>query len=363
MSFKADVLDEIKKSCIRLAELNKQNVNNKMLTFGVNYLDECLLGIRPTDFVMVGARTGTGKTHLAKEIAVKNSTGFRVHFFALEAEHGEIERRMAYTVLADAVYGPMLREKLTSEFRKIGSQLNYAEWVIGRFDSILTVYEKEILERVAETCPGLHTYYQGDSVLNETNIERTILGIQDQTDLIIIDHLHYFDFEDQNENRAMKKLLRALKLVTEAKVNPKPVVMVSHLRKRDKRFPSIVPDLDDFHGSSDISKFATKAVMFAKAEGNGPDIYTYPTYVYAPKFRDDMSRTNYVALCNFDVRRNSYGHNYYLGQKSFDDKEWKPVDQKPYWAKSASPTLPSPIPPPQEKPRSSIRRPRVDIDN
>jgi replicative DNA helicase len=67
----------------------------RVLSFGVKFLDVALGGIMARDMVLLGAVTGAGKTTLASVIAETNvERGKRVHYFALEAEHGEIERRI-----------------------------------------------------------------------------------------------------------------------------------------------------------------------------------------------------------------------------------------------------------------------------
>ncbi len=51
---------------------------------------------------MLGAKTGIGKTALATITALHNcQQGKRVHYFALEAEEREIERRMKFQIIAD----------------------------------------------------------------------------------------------------------------------------------------------------------------------------------------------------------------------------------------------------------------------
>src|SRR5690606_17377988 len=75
------------------------------------------------------------------------------------------------------------------------------------------------------------------------------------TDLIIVDHVHYFDFDDDNENRAIKDLA---KIVRQLSIEEqKPIILIAHLRKRDKKNPDLVADLEEFHGSSDLYKIAT----------------------------------------------------------------------------------------------------------
>jgi replicative DNA helicase len=56
--------------------------------------------------------------------------------------------------------------------------------------------------------------------------------MKDDVDLVIIDHLHYIPLESANENQELGKVMRSLKIMTD--VMKKPVVLVSHVRKRSK---------------------------------------------------------------------------------------------------------------------------------
>ena len=61
---------------------------------GIRPLDEMLLGFCERDLVLLGARTGVGKTQLATAIAVNLALrGSRTLFIALEAHHREMEDR------------------------------------------------------------------------------------------------------------------------------------------------------------------------------------------------------------------------------------------------------------------------------
>jgi replicative DNA helicase len=328
--FSNSVLDEIKKSCDRVKTEAAGRKEEEPLSFGVPYLDDCLGGIYKNDFIILGAKTGLGKSEMAKICAQANATNKQVYFFALEAEVNEIERRIKYSLISEAIHGP-----LKSRFK--GINFNYMDWMVGKFNKDLDIYENEMNEQIAQLLPGLHTYYQKLSTLTENNIEQTILSIQAKADLIIIDHLHYFDFEDENENRAMKLLLKRLKFLSESA--GKPILLLAHLRKTDKRFQGPIPDIEDFHGSSDITKIATKVVMLAPAyknEGGQSSSRIYGTYVAAVKNRYDSSRTRFVGLCGFDTRRNKYESKYTVGKISFKEKEFEAETSPPYWAANAN---------------------------
>lgn len=351
--FGVSIMDDLKRSADRIKDEALKRSPQAPMSFGIQYLDDCLKGIGKNDFVVLGAKTGLGKTEAAKICALANAAAKRVHFFALEAEDGEIENRIKYSILTDLVYKTM-RE----EFR--GLHFNYTDWRYGEYNEIINKYDVEIDQIITDAFPGLHTYYQKNSALTENNIEQTVLALQGQTDLIIIDHLHYFDFDDENENRAMKSLVKKLKSLSAT--CDTPILMLAHLRKTDRRFRSASPDLDDFHGSSDITKIATKVIMMGPANIPSQDMYRFPTFVSAVKNRMDNSRTRYTGLCSYDVRKNNYDKTYYLGRFSVDGQEFEhtSTDQTPYWAKSA---ITPPISEVEAKSGRNVRRSRAYQDS
>jgi replicative DNA helicase len=294
------------------------------LNFGVSFLDECLGGIYKNDLILVGAKTGFGKSQLASLIATENvKKGKRVHFLALEAEEFEIERRIKYQFIADKFF------KLQS---KPPIRLNYMDWYYGKLDEHLKYIEEEVEEELHELS-NLNVYYRtGAFDVNE--FERIALGIKNETDLIIIDHLHYFDYDDQNENKAIKQIVKTIRDC--ALISGKPVILIAHVRKTDKRAKQLIPDIEDFHGSSDIGKIATKAITLAPCYDESASAHR-KTYFQALKCRVDGSRTSMTGLSAFNVNNHKYEKQYYLGKVSADGTDFKPFDynEMPFWALNA----------------------------
>jgi hypothetical protein len=158
-----------------------------------------------------------------------------------------------------------------------------------------------------------------------------LLAIQDQADLIIVDHLHYIDIEDENENRGFKTLIKAMRDV--ALAIGRPVLLVAHLRKSDRSRKRIVPDKEDFHGSSDVIKIATDTILLAPALcAPSAKHGVANTFFSIPKARE-AGGTRLVALCEFDWRARAYADHYTLGRET-KPGEWEPLekDEVPSWA-------------------------------
>lgn len=297
----------------------------RILKFGVKFLNDALGGIFPNDLILIGAKTGAGKTALASRIALTNAfKGKRVHYFALEAEQDEIERRMKYMTLSELV-----KQGTAAAYHR----MNYLDWYAGNLDTVTGPYEAQADRTLAEQFKTLFTFYKSGDFYAE-QFERMMLAIQDQTDLVVLDHLHYVDSEDSNENRGYKQIVK--KVRDTALSIGKPVVIVAHVRKGDRKNAMLVPGIEDFHGTSDIPKIATKAIMIAPDfDMEGPQPWLWSTYVSPAKCRFDGARTRYVGRMWFDVRSGAYDPEYDLGQIKGDKFVLIDAAKMPQWAKES----------------------------
>lgn len=277
-------------------------LKGKLLSFGNSFLDDSLLGIRPDDLVLVGAPSGVGKTQFCVNVALANTeSGKRVHFFALEAGQYEIERRLKFQIIAREFYGNPDRKSL-------GRPLRFDEWECGEFDGMLDAYESMAESYCANMFKSLFTFYKGEQFDSAKLIEH-VTFIQEETDLIIVDHIHYFDWDDQNDNRAMKEIAKTARdLCLRAE---KPMILVAHLRKRDRANQELCAGLDEFHGSSDLAKIATKVITLAS--GGAAEDGGFYTYLRTPKNRHSSSSARFLARMIFNENRGGYEKAYKVG--------------------------------------------------
>lgn len=299
----------------------------RRLRYNCKFLDDAIGSLLPHDLVLLGARTGVGKTALASMIAETSAAaGKRVHYFALEAEPAEIERRIKFRLIALHLRGTAL-----------SARLSYRDWYEGHLDQYIepAVYEA-ISGAFRQKLSTLFTYYRGLTFKLE-DLERLVLALEGQTDLVVLDHFHYVDTDDaQNENAAQKRI--AARLRDMALALGIPVIVVAHLRKKDLRRAALVPDIDEFMGSSDLAKQATHAILVAPAiDAPSPHPWLANTYVAVRKDRRDGAKP-YVAQLVFNRRMERYEADYTLGRLNFAGDEWEPVPEKelPRWAQSAT---------------------------
>lgn len=295
-----------------------------MLSFGIDYLDDAMLGILPNDLILIGAGSGAGKTQICTNIAAANiARNRRVHYIALEAEQFEIERRIKYQIFSKLYYTKRLQER--------NGPISFQKWVMGDYLDSTREIEEMTTEEFSRNYSNLFVLYKtGKFDVNDLIFH--VVACASETDLIIVDHVHYFDYDDTKENQAIKEIAKTARSLTLEQ--SKPMILVSHLRKRDKYSDELCPGLEEFHGSSDLYKIATKAITIAPGEvvsgGN------YATYFRIVKNRFDGGVTRYMGRAEYSHYKGSYERGYKVGrsnQKREDGFASLDLLLYPEWAK------------------------------
>ncbi|MBA3916295.1 MAG: AAA family ATPase [Acidobacteriales bacterium] len=286
-------------------------------------------GIFPDDLILVGAPSGVGKTQLCCNIAHANlEDGKTVHYIALEASEHEIERRIKFPLVMDRYYGDPNRPHL--------GKIEYTDWLLGRHAVELEPYETEAAEYFKHAYKGLHIHYKADRFDVNSLIE-SVTYCAKETDLIMIDHVHYFDLDDENENRGIKQIAKTVR--TLALEEQRPIILVAHLRKRDRNNDDLVAGLDEFHGSSDLYKIATRVITLSPGKQTaGGD---YETYFRIAKNRLDGGSTRFIGKEYFSPKEGGYEKGrYQIGWANQTRKEgFAEIDRnlRPSWARGENP--------------------------
>jgi len=308
----------------RLRDLRAQRerLSARAVPFHVTFLDDLALGILPTDLVVIGAETGAGKTTLGMLFALNSAKrGLRVSYVALEAFTGEIEQRILFQRMAALAW-----ERSVS-----GRQsFTYAAWMHGRCDALSNELEAKALESLVDDVALLATYYRQRS-FTVGDVEPLLSSAASETDLFVFDHLHYVDSDERDENRAMSSVVKLLSDFVNRE--EKPVIAIAHLRKKDRAHAQLVPDIHEFHGSSAITKIATKVITLAPARDRGASDYTSPTYMAVEKDRL-VGKSTITAIVGFDIRRMEYAPRYELGVLNAGRDKWTPLGphERPWWS-------------------------------
>lgn len=280
--------------------------------FGVPYLDRELLGISKSDLVLIGARSGAGKSSLAKIIYDANDKK-KTALFSLENYDGDVEMSMLrkeYNLRTDSVY--------SARQWQTGKDLNINENELGAaLGAVLKKLEGAyIFGRVP---PDDENGKWNIETLTEKIIWCATHGIE----LIIIDHLDYLDRDNPNEsdNSHITELMKAIRTAQET---GSAVVAFSHLRKPNGRVDDlIVPNENEFIGSSNKVKQATQVVLFAPAN-DGDENNGYGTWCCIRKNRNGGIK-NQVAKLFFIPLTESYLDRYDLYTINYAGTKAEPI--------------------------------------
>lgn len=303
---------------------DRAQVARRVQPFGIDFLDDAMVGLFPDDVVLLGAGTGVGKTALATMLAeVGSSNGRRIGFLALEASQREIERRIKYRRLARAYF---------DDPDRMPGEVSFALWRAYRCEPQLAKYAAWVEEGLRRDLANLRTYYRTDAFTPD-DLRRVMLGARDLVDVFILDHFHYIDQEqaDQNELRFQAELTKLISSL--ARDMGRPVIVVAHLRKGSHRDERMVPGLDDFMGSSHLVKIATRAVLMSQRRDEvqvNPNLSS--TLVHVAKDRV-VGTSRYIGELTFDRNTSAYTPGYDLRELVNGGKELQTPTRLPGWAK------------------------------
>ena len=319
-----NLLDQKFKSVAERALEVKKYSRDSLLKFGISYLDQALRGIFPDDLILFGAMPGAGKTQLAVNIGLINSAlGKKIHLFALEASKNEIESRMIYSLTAENYYNSIVKTHLDRP-------LNYEDWLTGYYGDKLDFQEEKARAEVWNR-KNFFTFYRDDETFTAKTLSDMANIYAGETDLFIVDHVHYFDFTGDDENKALYEIIKTSRDIV-LRIG-KPMIMIAHLRKRDNN-TDLVPGIYEFHGSSNLPKIATRVITMAPGgpvDGNPMQFYTN---IRVPKNRFNNSISNYIGQTKFDISTNTYG-SWCIGKLNYKGDEFEPLVGKdqPFWAR------------------------------
>lgn len=280
---------------LKIAECKRDNLSlDEPCSYPIACLNDFLYGIMPSELIVIGADTGVGKSWLANEFARINALNKKkVYLFSLEGDESEVIERFRYNIIS------------TEYFKSPdGRDMSYTNYLLGKVE-IEKSWEKKADDEIKKMQGYLEIFDKSEG-LNIDTLTQQMANIKD-ADLVVIDHLHYFFFrDDKPESVQISDIMRRIKDLTE--INHIPVVLVSHLRKKDK--DRGIPDNDDLMGSSNIAKIATKTILltldYSKSFEN-----KYTTLIRVAKDRFGM-KSNIGFCTRFDIRVNNYEKDYLL---------------------------------------------------
>jgi len=293
---------------------------NKLCTYGIKPLDDCMLAINTNELIVIAAGSGIGKTELALAISRHNALkGKKVAHYNLEGGFREAIQRMKWRDMIDEYF----------KTREIHDFLDfeYREWSLNRSpDKRLLDLEAKVYANLKDKLNNNLFFYDNPSGLNCDEFCASLLDFHDlktafenpankskgtgfNLDLIVIDHLHYFSLDkDENEINEITRILKEAKKITE-NLNI-PVILIAHLRKLPREHG--IPDKEDIYGTSNIHKIANTCIIIAPDHENDNHFEgIYPTHMRIAKSRIGL-RPNISIYTSFDGHKRSYNESYDL---------------------------------------------------
>ena len=221
--------------------------------YGIKYLDNRLKGICLNDLVMLGARSGAGKSTIANMIALAN-----------------VENKVALFSLENFKDDDFVKECFYRYVKRVRRPINIIDFMCGNEALDLKILE-EIEQEVEDAYKNVYTVCRKDGY-NIKNLEQDVedavnKGIQ----IIILDHIDYLDKINATTNDVVhiseiSKTIRKLQNKYRC-----AFICISHLRKSNNKNPIIIPNMDEFIGSSNKVKESTVVITFAPDDKNNEE--------------------------------------------------------------------------------------------
>lgn len=226
----------------RLDLLNSPDANlYKGVPTGIKELDDTITGLNRTDFILLGARPGMGKTsfalNIARHAAVK--AGKKVAFFSLEMGREQLTSRLLST------------EAMVSGTKLRTGKLDDDEWVrLIEAGDILSKADIYLDDTPSITIPEM----------------KAKLRRLKNVDLVIIDYLQLMTSSQKIDNRVQEisQITRNMKIM--AKELNVPVLALSQLARDSEKRTNHRPVLSDLRDSGSIEQDADIVLFLYREE-------------------------------------------------------------------------------------------------
>lgn len=272
------------------------------------FIDKYLGGIAGNELMVIGSPSGFGKTTFANCLTFELlSAGLKPCFMSLENTIGDTLKLRAFLIW---------KEKT----RNWG--IKFREWSLISEDN----------ETVQESYIEAHDLIKQILLIENSGIYKIENLITDLdraknqgANVIILDHLDFIDADDTQIASSQTFMMQTIKTFVET--NKIPMIAFSQLSKKiDKRV--IIPEYNDFYGSSNKSKMATSIIMIQRDFDNTiASENKYSTYFVVRKDRYG-SNTNVGERIYFDSKRGKYEDKGYRISTTIDGTQIKELENE-----------------------------------
>jgi replicative DNA helicase len=215
---------------------------------GYTDIDHYILGLRPSDLIIIAGRPSMGKTTLATNISINAAKSGSIGLiFSLEMSQNRLGLRMLASETGTNLY--QLTKGIVADWEKINDVSGNLQNLFIDFSTGLTY--QEIVSRIQE--------------FNETH----------RLDFVMIDYLQKMRFgKADRHDLAVGEATGALKNI--AKDLDIPVILLSQLSRANEKDGKVrTPRLSDLRDSGSIEQDADIVLMIHRPEVYSPDVEEY----------------------------------------------------------------------------------------
>jgi len=252
-----EIVEKVKNEKPAEVDITKKE---KRFTWGTRQLDVNFAIIKPSNFIVIGASRGSGKTTFSFDMAIKNARlGHKTIYMSLEMNENEI---------------------LDDFARKYSGITIEEEYDFNVPNRKKNAYDKRISELKSVeklTFKGLR------DVKNKTwSVLEAIIRDEIGTDIVFIDNLDLITGESNHSDiDRQKKIVEGILSFTSS--TGIPVVLIHHYRKKSANKDY---GMDELSGSGKIADGADRIVKVARnQEEDATGIDRFRTYLYLQKGR------------------------------------------------------------------------------
>ena len=231
----------------RLSEMSESNSDVTGVPTGFVDLDKRTAGLHGSEFVLIAARPGIGKTTFAINIAqnVAIATKLPVAIFSLEMPGVQLANRM-----------------LASEAMVTGEKLKRGD---------LKDNEWERIGKAFDVLSKTQIYIDDTSSIRMTDIAARCrrLKAEKGLGLIVVDYIQLMQTTNKDRQQGISEISRMLKIL--AKDLDVPVIALSQLNREVEK-QSREPRLSDIRESGSIEQDADMVMMLHREDANDPSV-------------------------------------------------------------------------------------------
>ena len=241
-----DVIDRNEGGLQSILEWRKHGKGIQTPFAGLNRLTG---GLQRKELTILGARPSAGKSAMAYQIAA---------FVADQPKHQDSEEKNIVAISSLE----MSEESIICRFIPQKARVDATAMSWG---SLRPADRQRALQAANSLCAsGIRFEGSGSSTIREIKSRVSRLHAQTPVDLLIIDHLHLMDGDDENRNQTLGKITRELKLIAKS-MNIAVLLLAQLSRAVEKRDPPR-PQLSDLRDAGGIEQDADTAMFLFRPE-------------------------------------------------------------------------------------------------